>query len=176
MLTYSMANNKIRNFILISFMSILISRLIPHPPNFSTAIAVAFYLPALFGIKYIFLTLTAFIFSDLIIGMHNLLLFTWGSIVFIGLFSKYFKSFYSRLIGIIGSCLIFFIISNFGVWFLSNTYSSDLSGLITCYVMGLPFLQNSFFSSIVIAIFIELLITIKFSKVYISKINTKFLY
>ena len=57
MLKYSMANNKIRNFILISFMSILISRLIPHPPNFTTVIAVAFYLPALFGIKYIFLTL-----------------------------------------------------------------------------------------------------------------------
>ena len=72
--------------------------------------------------------------------------------------------------------MIFFIISNFGVWLLSNTYSGDIAGLITCYVMGLPFLKNSLLSSIAIAIFIELIITINFSKVYISKINTKFLY
>ena len=72
--------------------------------------------------------------------------------------------------------MIFFIISNFGVWFFSNTYSSDLSGLISCYIMGLPFLQNTLFSSVAIAIFIELLITMRISKVYISKINTKFLY
>ena len=176
MIKLIMSNTLIRNFIVISFISILISRLIPHPPNFTTAIAVAFYLPALFGLKYVLLTLTAFILSDLVIGIHNLLFFTWGSIIFIGFFSKYFKNYFLRLIGVMGSCLIFFIISNFGVWFLSNTYSSDLSGLIACYVMGLPFLQNSLFSSIAIAVFIEFLITMKSSKIYISKINKKFLY
>ena len=171
-----MFNNKIQNFIVISFLSILISRLIPHPPNFTSAIAVAFYLPALFGLKYIILSLFAFILSDLLLGMHNLLLFTWGSILLIGIFSKYFKNYYFRFTGIIGSCFIFFIISNFGVWFLTNTYSDDIAGLITCYVMGLPFLKNTLLSSIAIAIFIEFIITIRFSKVYISKINTKFLY
>ena len=75
--------------------------------------------------------------------MHNLLLFTWGSIILIGIFSKYFKNYYFRFFGIIRSCLIFFIISNFGVWFSSNTYNNDINGLITCYVMGLPFLKNS---------------------------------
>ena len=114
--------------------------------------------------------------SDLILGMHNLILFTWGSIILIGLFSKFFNNYYFRLIGVTGSCLIFFLLSYFGVWFLSNTYSHDLSGLISCYKMGLPFLQNSLFSSIVIAIFIELIITMKLSTLYISKINEKFLH
>ena len=68
--------NKIK-ILVISFLSILISRLIPHPPNFTSAIAVAFYLPALFGFKYIILSLIAFILSDLLLGMHNLLLFLW---------------------------------------------------------------------------------------------------
>ena len=176
MLILGMLNSKIRNFIIISFISIIISRIIPHPPNFTSAIAVAFYLPALFGLKYMIITLTAFILSDFIIGTHNLLLFTWGSIILISFFSKYFKNYYLRLIGVSGSCLIFFIISNFGVWYSGNIYNNDLSGLITCYVMGLPFLQNSFFSSILISIFIELFITMKFAKIYISKINTKFPY
>ena len=94
MIILIMPNTLIRNFIVISFISILISRLIPHPPNFTTAIAVAFYLPALFGLKYVLLTLTAFILSDLVIGIHNLLFFTWGSIIFIGFFSKYFKNYF----------------------------------------------------------------------------------
>mgnify|MGYP000312221599 CR=1 FL=1 len=37
------------------------SRFIPHPPNFTATIAIAFYLPALFGVKYIIVALTAFI-------------------------------------------------------------------------------------------------------------------
>ncbi len=171
-----MLNNNIRNFIIISFITIIVSRIIPHPPNFTTAIALAFYLPALFGLNYVLITITAFIISDFLIGVHNLLLFTWGSIMLIGLFSKFFKNYYFRLVGVIGSCFIFFLISNFGVWLLSTTYTNNISGLLACYVMGLPFLQNSLYSSLAIAIFIEFLISMNFSKAYISKINTKYLY
>ena len=171
-----MFNNRVRNFIIISFFSILISRLIPHPPNFTTTIAVAFYLPALFGYRYIIISLTAFIFSDLLIGAHNLLIFTWGSIIFIGLFSKYFYNFYLRFFGIAASCILFFLISNFGVWVFSNTYSNDLNGVITCYIMGLPFLQNSLISSLGISVLIEFFISMKFAKSYITKINANFLY
>ena len=166
----------IATFIIISFISILITRLIPHPPNFTSTIAIAFYLPALFGVKYFIVALTAFILSDIIIGLHNLVLFTWGSLLFIGLFSKYLKGFYLRILGISGSCLIFFLVSNFGVWFVTNTYTNDLSGLISCYVMGLPFLKNTFISSLIISILVEYLILMKLSKTYISKINSNFLY
>ena len=131
MLILSMTNSKIRNFIIISFISIIISRIIPHPPNFTSAIAVAFYLPALFGLKYMIITLTAFILSDFILGTHNLLLFTWGSIILIGFFSKYLKNYYLRLIGVSGSCLIFFIISNFMFGIQVILHNNDFSGLIT---------------------------------------------
>ena len=169
-------NKKIRSFIVICFLSILLSRLIPHPPNFTTAIAVAFYLPALFGIKYILLSLAAFMLSDLLLGLHNLLLFTWTSIFLIGVFSKYFKNFYLRLFGATGSCIIFFAVSNFGVWLLSMSYEKTFSGLLECYMMGLPFLQNSLISTIGVAILIEFLIRANFAKNYISKINTSFSY
>ena len=165
-------NINTRNFIIISFISVLISRLIPHPPNFTSAIAVGFYLPALFGYKYILVALTAFILSDLIIGGHNLLLFTWGSIILIGLISKYFNNTYLRILGITASCLIFYFVSNFGVWLLGNTYTNDFSGLILCYFMGLPFLQNSLISSLVISALIEFVISMNFAKTYIAKINS----
>ena len=57
-------------FIVVSFLSILITRLMPHPPNFTTTIAIAFYLPALFGFQYVLVALTAFVLSDIIIGLH----------------------------------------------------------------------------------------------------------
>jgi hypothetical protein len=165
-------NYSIRNFIIVSFISILISRLVPHPPNFTSAIAVGFYIPALFGYRYILIALTAFILSDLIIGGHNLLLFTWGSIILIGLLSKYFNSAYLRILGITASCLVFYFVSNFGVWLLGSTYTNDFSGLVLCYFMGLPFLQNSLISSLVVSALIEFIISMNFAKNYIAKINS----
>ena len=74
---------------------VLIFRIIPHPPNFTPVIALSFYLPALFGIKYIFPIILSFFFTDVIIGFHNLVFFTWGSVILIGLISKYFyKTFF----------------------------------------------------------------------------------
>ena len=72
--------------------------------------------------------------------------------------------------------MIFFAVSNFGVWLLSMNYEKTFSGLLECYVMGLPFLQNSFISTIGVAILIEFLIRANFAKNYISKINTSFSY
>ena len=90
-----MNNTLLKKFILISFLSIILSRLLPHPPNFTSTIAVAFYLPALFGAKFIIVALSAFIISDLILGLHSLVFFTWGSLLLIAYFAKYFQKFYT---------------------------------------------------------------------------------
>jgi len=34
------------------------------------------------------------------------------------------------------SSLLFFIVTNFGVWISGTMYSLDLQGLIACYVIG----------------------------------------
>ena len=109
-----MKKNFIRNFVLISFLSIIISRLLPHPPNFTSTIAVAFYLPALFGARYIIVALSAFIISDLVLGLHSLVFFTWGSLFLIAYLAKYFQKFYFRIFGVSLSCIIFFLVSNLG--------------------------------------------------------------
>lgn len=43
----------------------------------------------------------------------------------------------------LASCFAFYLVTNFGVWVGSTIYSQDMSGLIQCYVAGLPFLRNS---------------------------------
>ena len=44
------------------------SRFIPHPPNFTSLLALSFYVPALLGARYIPVLLIGFVFTDLIIG------------------------------------------------------------------------------------------------------------
>ena len=167
-----MNNISLKKFILISFLSIIISRLLPHPPNFTSTIAVAFYLPALFGAKFIIVALSAFIMSDLILGLHNLVFFTWGSLFLIAYFSKYFQKFYFRIFGVSLSCIIFFLVSNFGVWCLGDLYIKNLEGLILCYTMAIPFLQSSLIGTIIFSVLIEFILCLNNTKSFIKKINT----
>jgi len=131
------------------------SRFIPHPPNFTSLLALSFYIPVLFGIRFIPALIVAFILTDLIIGFHQSVFFTWGSIIFIGLMSKYFaKNIPSRITGsLIGACL-FFIITNFGVWSL-GFYGYSLAGLKLCYVLAIPFFSYSLISTILFATLFE---------------------
>lgn len=47
------------------------------------------------------------------------------------------------------SCsIIFFIISNFGVWFSTDLYPKTLQGLFICYLAGLPFFKHSMLSDL----------------------------
>mgnify|MGYP001405944564 CR=1 FL=1 len=169
-----MRNTVINNFVLVSFIAILVTRLIPHPPNFTSTLALAFYLPVLFGVKFIIIVIGAFILSDLVIGMHQLIFFTWASLLLVGYLSKFFKKTYLRPLGISISCILFFIISNFGVWLFSDLYTLNANGLITCYTMAIPFLQNSLIGTIIFALVIELILTFNRTKIFINKVNATY--
>ena len=137
-------------------LALSISRFIPHPPNFTSLIALSFYVPALLGLKYLPFVLLSFIFTDIIIGFHNTLLFTWGSILLIGFISKYFvETIKKRITGAIISALLFFMITNFGVW-TSGFYGYSIQGFIECYILAIPFFTNTLISTIIFSILIEL--------------------
>ena len=137
------------------FLTIAVSRLIPHPPNFTSLIAISFYIPAIFGYRYIVPIILCFAITDLIIGFHSVILFTWGSVILIGLISRYFnKSIIYRVSGAFIGSVIFFVISNFGVW-LGGLYGYDLSGFISCYILALPFFGYSVLSTLIFSVAIE---------------------
>jgi len=131
------------------------SRFLPHPPNFTSLIALSFYIPAVLGTIYIFPVVLCYFFTDLFLGIHQVVLFTWGSIILIGLLSKYFiSSFYTRMLGsFIGACL-FFLLTNFGVW-LTGMYEHSFNGLTASYTLALPFFYHTIISTIFFSIIIE---------------------
>ena len=139
------------------FIALAASRFIPHPPNFTSLLALSFYIPAVFGIRYIPVVVFALLFTDLIIGFHSTMIFTSGSIILIGLISKYFnKSIMFRISGAFVGAVIFFVLSNFGVW-LGGSYGYDLNGLLICYILALPFFGYSVLSTLIFSVIIETL-------------------
>ena len=139
------------------FVALAASRFVPHPPNFTSLLALSFYIPVLFGLKFIPVLLISFILTDFIIGFHNVALFTWGSVILIGLISKFFKSNITKRISgaLLGACL-FYLITNFGVWSL-GLYGFTLEGLILCYTLAIPFFAYSLISTFIFSGLIETL-------------------
>ena len=137
------------------FVVLAVSRFVPHPPNFTSLLALSFYVPVFLGLSYLPVLLVGFIFTDLIIGLHGVTIFTWGSVILIGLGSKLFdKSILNRICGsLLGACL-FFIITNFGVWSLGS-YGYSINGMISCYILALPFFGYSLISTFIFAAVIE---------------------
>mgnify|MGYP001303181070 CR=1 FL=1 len=137
------------------FIALAISRFIPHPPNFTSLIALSFYVPAIFGIRYLPALLISFVITDYVIGFHNTVFFTWGSVILISLLSKYFiNTIFTRIIGALSGAVVFFIITNFGVW-ITGMYETSLNGLIQSYVMGLPFFGYSLISTFIFSSIVE---------------------
>ena len=131
------------------------SRFGPRPPNFTSLLALSFYVPTFLGFRYLPALLIGFVFTDLIIGFHEVTLFTSGSVILIGLGSRFFtKGIFNRISGsLLGACL-FFIITNFGVWSLGS-YGYSLNGFISCYILALPFFGYSLISTFIFAGVIE---------------------
>jgi len=144
------------------FVALAVSRFVPHPPNFTSLIALSFYVPALLGLRFLPAVVLSFVITDIFIGYHNVLFFTWGSVIVIGLVSKYFvSSFLKRLGGALSCACLFFLITNFGVW-TTGSYGYNLEGLLTSYVLALPFFGYTLISTLIFSVLIETVY--KFSK------------
>ncbi len=150
------------------FLALAASRFIPHPPNFTSLIALSFYIPAILGIRYLPALVISFVVTDVVIGLHSITFFTWGSVIIIGLISVYFtSSILSRLSGALLGALIFYLISNFGVW-ITGSYGYTIEGLTACYTLALPFFGYTLVSTIVFSTIIESVIYF-----YKTKIKTR---
>jgi len=143
------------------FLALAASRFVPHPPNFTSLLALTFYVPALLGLRFLPALIISFIITDYFIEFHNLALFTWGSVLVIGLLSKHFnRTILSRIFGALSGCFIFFTITNFGVW-TAGLYEYSLNGLIACYVLAIPFFGYNLISTFIFSAIIETLYKLK---------------
>ena len=141
---------------LLIFITLAISRFIPHPPNFTSLIALGFYVPALLGVTYIPIVVISFAITDIFFGFHNTIFFTWGSVLLIGYLSRYFnETLLFRFGGVLLSALIFYLVSNFGVW-ITGVHGESLNNLAQTYTLALPFFGYSLISTFFFSFVIEI--------------------
>lgn len=128
------------------------SRLLPHAPNFSPLAAVALFSGLYCNRRYGYLIpLAIYVVSDFILGLHNTVIFTWGSLIIIYFLGRHLRQrkttarafFYTLL-----SALTFFVVTNFGVW-LMGWYPYTASGLAQCFINALPFFRMSLVADLV---------------------------
>ena len=138
------------------------ARLIPHPPNFTPIIAVALISGYFFkNINLsLLILLVAMLLSDLFIGFYENMIFVYASLLLITfVFHKISKKINFKNLFIYGfaGSFIFFVVSNFGVWVLGSpgvldvAYERNISGLVECYILAIPFFGNTFLSTLIFA-------------------------
>ena len=144
--------NKRLVFLTLFIVIAALMRLIPHPPNFVPITAIAIFAGIkINNIKYAyFVPISVMLISDMFIGFYSISIFVYLAFILITTYSFMAKSY--RIKNILLSSLMFFIITNFGVWLLGG-YTYSVEGLILCYTMAIPFFANSiladlFFSGI----------------------------
>ncbi|HET6227303.1 MAG TPA: DUF6580 family putative transport protein [Bacteroidia bacterium] len=136
-------------FLTMAVLIAAISRIFPHIPNFTPIAAMALFGGAQFKDKTsaFIIPLLAMFISDCILeytmgwGFHNTILYVYASFILITCIGMYVKkniTIQSVLMGCLASSMLFFIITNFGVWAASG-FQNGAAGLTTMYVAGIPF-------------------------------------
>ena len=122
-------------------------RVAPHPDNFTPVMAIALFSGVVLP-PTVALTVPLFIMmaSDLVIGLHSLFWLVWGSflaVVLIGVWAGKNTGPAKILGAALSGSVLFFVVSNLGVFLFENMYAKDWQGLGQCFTMALPFFRNT---------------------------------
>ncbi|MEM7646942.1 MAG: DUF6580 family putative transport protein [Pseudomonadota bacterium] len=142
-----------RNLLFVIMISLVIywARVTPHAANWSPVLGLCLFSGWVSGGKWygFLLPLLALFMSDLSLMEDPAWMFNyvaWVGLIGVGVFMKpKFKSFLGH--GLFGA-MVFFLISNFGVWFFSGLYSQDFQGLMTCFTLAVPFFRTTLMSAL----------------------------
>ena len=124
------------------------SRLLPHPPDFTPLAAMALFGGAYFSDRRIAFAVPfiALLLSDLVLGLHGTMPFVYlgfGVTVLIGMALRGKVRVLPVAGAAIASSVLFFVVTNFGVWLIGDMYPHDVGGLMLCYIAAIPFFQYS---------------------------------
>ena len=129
----------------------VIARLVPHPPNFAPIGGLALFSGSHFKKKIaLLIPLAAMFFSDIFLGFHNTIIYVYVSFFLTVLIGRMVKNnkWQSLAAASLVSSILFFLITNFGVWAAFSFYPKTLDGLLQSYTMGLPFFRNTVLSDL----------------------------
>jgi hypothetical protein len=131
-----------------------VGRWVPHPPNFAPIGAMALFGGAVlgrplfaFGVPLLALALSDLLLNAWYLGTPFVTpdIFIYGSFMLIGCLGTMLRrrSPLALAAGSLAGSVIFFALTNFGVWARGGLYPRTLEGLATSYTMAIPFFRNT---------------------------------
>lgn len=139
----------------------VLSRLLPHPYNFTSIGALSLFAGAFLPVRVAWVApIFCLVVSDAVGGFYNPIVMFF---VYLGFFINTFVGTYflqnKRNIIRITGCgflagFIFYIISNFGMWLSALGYPLTLQGLVECYINGLPYLKHTIIGNLIYSYFL----------------------
>ena len=137
-----MKKERNRNILLATIIILaVLSRLVPHPPNFAPITGIALFSSKKINNKLlsVFLPIIPLFISDLFIGISFINIFVYLSFIIIHFLGSISPKIDVKTVLL--SSFIFFILTNLGVWYLG--YPKNIEGLITCFTLAVPFFLNT---------------------------------
>ena len=124
------------------------SRLLPHPENVAPITAIALFAGAQFEKKWLALCvpLAAMLLSDMALGFHNTL---WAVYVGFALVVCIGFTLQGKIkplpvaTATLLSSVVFFVVSNLGVWLTGGIYPPTGEGLAACFAAAIPFFTHT---------------------------------
>jgi|TARA_B100000123_G_scaffold228096_1_gene177229 hypothetical protein len=136
-------------YLLVFGIILALSRILPHPPNFTPIIASAIMAPLLIRDRWfgIAIPIFAMLVADIVIGFHPYQTVIYLTLIVIGLVAPMQRNIkWITAMAILGP-VWFFLTTNFAVWLAWDYYPKTVEGLILCYTMAIPFFQNTLIST-----------------------------
>lgn len=126
----------------------LLWRVVPHGWNMTPVLALALFAGARLQVPALrfVLPLTVMLLSDLLLGFHDTMLYVYGALLLVVLMGQGLggKASLPGHAGMsVAGSMMFFLITNFGVWMSGALYPMTAEGLVSSYVMALPFLWKT---------------------------------
>ena len=124
------------------------SRLLPHPPNVTPIAAMALFGGAYFADKRLAFVVpfAALFLSDLMLGLHSQIptvYLGFALVVCVGFWLRGRVRALPVAAAALAGSVLFFLVSNFGVWAAGAWYPKTAAGLGACYVAAIPFFRNT---------------------------------
>lgn len=121
--------------------------------NFVPLIAIIVFLSKINYSKFIVISalIIPLLINDLLNNFHITNLVTYIFIIFNLLVLPSIQNFNlgKNFLLTLYSCIAFYLISNLSVWIFQNLYPKNFSGLLSCYIMALPFFKNTLLSNLI---------------------------
>jgi hypothetical protein len=123
-------------------------RVVPHPWNLTPVGAMALFSGAMVRDRRLafLVPVLALLAGDILVGFHALMVVVYASYlvnVALGFWLRNRRS-VGRIAGLTAlGAVQFFVVTNFAVWASGISYERTATGLVSCYVAGVPYFWNT---------------------------------